>query len=102
MLAAVRWKISSRALFCCRRTRLKTDFPREDTLGRYAKWMRVVLALVLSAGALAQQKPFPVVSTMDEPTIAGRPVQLDAEGKLLPWPMPDNIGFSYSSDVLTQ
>lgn len=60
------------------------------------------MALVLCAGTLAQQKPFPVVSTVDEPTIAGRPVQLDGEGKLLPWPMPDNIGYSYSSHVLTQ
>jgi hypothetical protein len=48
------------------------------------------------------QKPFPVVSTVDEPTIAGRPVHLDAQGKLLPWPMPENIGYSYSSHVLTQ
>ena len=52
--------------------------------------------------ANAQQKPFPVTSTVDEPTIAGRPVQLDAQGKLLPWPMPDNIGYSYSSHFLTQ
>ena len=45
---------------------------------------------------------FPVVSTVDAPTIAGRPVALDAQGKLLPWPMPDNIGYSYSSHVLSQ
>jgi hypothetical protein len=49
-----------------------------------------------------QQKPFSVVSTVDQPEIAGRPVQLDAQGKLLPWPMPDDIGYSYSSHVLTQ
>jgi hypothetical protein len=71
-------------------------------LGRYSKLVRAMLTLVLSSATLAQQKPFPVVSTVDEPTIAGRPVQLDAEGKLLPWPMPDNIGYSYSSHVLTQ
>ena len=64
--------------------------------------MRALLTLALSSGALAQQKPFPVVAIVDEPTIAGRPAQLDAEGKLLPWPMPDNIGYSYSSHVLTQ
>ncbi|MBI3477216.1 MAG: hypothetical protein HY010_15895 [Acidobacteria bacterium] len=52
--------------------------------------------------AAQQQKPFPVTSTVDAPTIAGHPVQLDAQGKLLPWPMPDNIGYSYSSHVLTQ
>jgi hypothetical protein len=71
-------------------------------LGRYSKLLTLLLALILSSGTLAQQKPFPVVSTVDDATIAGRPVQLDAEGKLLPWPMPDNIGYSYSSHVLTQ
>ncbi len=71
-------------------------------MGRYSKLMTAALTLILSSATLAQQKPFPVVSTVDEPTIAGRPVQLDAEGKLLPWPMPDNIGYSYSSHVLTQ
>jgi hypothetical protein len=40
----------------------------------------------------AQQKPFPVISTIDAPTIAGHPVQLDAQGKLMPWPMPNNTG----------
>ena len=61
-----------------------------------------VLLFVLSVGAAQQPKPFPVVSTVDQSEIAGRPVQLDAGGKLLPWPMPDNIGYSYSSHVLTQ
>src|SRR5882724_12532710 len=59
----------------------------------------VCVAATLTAYA---QKPFPAVSTVDQPEIAGRPVQLDAQGKLLPWPMPDNIGYSYSSHVLTQ
>src|ERR1700723_2869387 len=63
--------------------------------------VRIALALLLTATTTAQQK-FPVVSIVDEPTIAGRPVALDAPGKLLPWPMPDNIGYSYSSHVLTQ
>ncbi len=49
-----------------------------------------------------QQKPFPVVSTVDQPEIAGRPVQLDSQGKLLPWPIADNTGYSYSSHFLTQ
>ncbi|MFL6354630.1 MAG: hypothetical protein ACJ74Z_22645 [Bryobacteraceae bacterium] len=48
------------------------------------------------------QQPFQTVSTVNAPTIAGRPVQLDASGKLLPWPMPDNTGYSYSSYFLTQ
>jgi hypothetical protein len=59
------------------------------------------LALILASTSSAQQK-FPVVSTVDEPTIASRPVELDAQGRLLPWPMPDNIGYSYSSHVLSQ
>jgi hypothetical protein len=72
-------------------------------MAKVPKFVRAVLVLTSCAFSLAQQpKPFPVVSTVDEPTIAGRPVQLDASGKLLPWPMPDNIGYSYSSHVLTQ
>jgi hypothetical protein len=62
----------------------------------------LILTLTLSALTTAQQQPFPVTSTVDEPTIAGRPVALDAQGKLLPWPVPDNTGYSYSSHVLTQ
>ena len=62
---------------------------------------RLAVALVLAIAASAQQK-FEVVSVADEPTIAGRPIAVDAEGKLLPWPMPDNVGYSYSSHVLSQ
>jgi hypothetical protein len=63
----------------------------------------VLFVAVLSAAFLSgQHKPFPVTSVVDAPTIAGHPVQLDAQGKLLPWPMPDNTGYSYSSHVLTQ
>jgi hypothetical protein len=61
----------------------------------------IALMLMLTAGVPAPQK-FPVSSIVDEPTIAGRPVALDPQGKLLPWPMPDNIGYSYSSHVLSQ
>lgn len=51
----------------------------------------------------AQESPrFPVIDTVDAPTIAGHPVQLDANGKLLPWPMADDIGYSYSSYLLSQ
>jgi len=65
---------------------------------------RVVLVFVslISFACAQQQKPFPVTTTVDQAEIAGRPVQLDASGKLLPWPMADNIGYSYSSHVLTQ
>jgi hypothetical protein len=39
---------------------------------------------------------------VDAPSIAGHLVQLDAQGKLLPWPIPEDTGYSYSSHVLTQ
>ena len=64
-----------------------------------------VAGLVLFTAAIVagqDQKPFQVISTVDEPAIAGRPVELDAQGKLLPWPMPESTGYSYSSHVLTQ
>jgi hypothetical protein len=61
-----------------------------------------VVLLGLAFAAAQQTKPFPVTSVVDEPTIAGHPVQLDVQGKLLPWPMPDNTGYSYSSHFLTQ
>ena len=62
----------------------------------------LVLFLLVAVLAHAQQPPFPVISTHNEPSIAGHPVQLDAQGKLLPWPMPDSTGYSYSSHFLTQ
>jgi hypothetical protein len=61
-----------------------------------------VAVLAAAAGQMRAEEPFPVVSRVDASTIAGRPVQLDAERKLLPWPMPDNTGYSYSSHFLTQ
>jgi hypothetical protein len=69
-------------------------------LFRNSKLCAIVL-FCLSQTAIAQQ-PFQTVSTVNAPTIAGRPVQLDASGKLLPWPMPDDTGYSYSSHFLTQ
>jgi hypothetical protein len=66
---------------------------------------KVAMAVLLSATILSaqgQQPPFKVMSPADEPAIAGRPVELDAQGKLLPWPMPENTGYSYSSHVLMQ
>lgn len=56
----------------------------------------------LFSATVSSQQSFPVVSTVDEPSIAGRPVALDAQHKLLPWPMPDDPGYSYSSHVLSQ
>jgi hypothetical protein len=63
---------------------------------------RTAAALLICAATITAQQPFPVTSTVDEPTIAGRPVALDAQGKLLPWPMPDNAGYSYSGYFLSQ
>ena len=45
---------------------------------------------------------FQTVSTIDAKTIAGRPVALDAHRKLLPWPMPEETGYSYNSHLMTQ
>ena len=67
--------------------------------------VKTVLALTLCGATLfAQdaQAPFPVTSVVDAPSIAGRAVALDAQGKLLPWPMPDNTGYSYSAYFLSQ
>ena len=69
-------------------------------VARFAQIATVVLVVVTFA--TSQQKPFPVVSTVDEPNIAGRPVQLDAQGKLLPFPFPNDTGYSYSSHFLAQ
>ncbi len=75
---------------------------RAISLSRCAGALAALLVWVSLAAAQQAKKPFPVVSTVDQPEIAGRPVQLDAQGKLLPWPMPDDTGYSYSSHVLTQ
>lgn len=64
--------------------------------------LSLCLALLIAIQSTGQQKKFAITSTVDEPTIAARPVALDAKGKLLPWPMPDDIGYSYSSHVLAQ
>src|SRR5271163_278284 len=69
---------------------------------RVAEFARVLIAFVSCATVVVGQQPFPVTSTVDESTIAGRPVALDSRGKLLPWPMPDDTGYSYSSYFLSQ
>jgi hypothetical protein len=61
-----------------------------------------IIAVFLSMPMIAGQQAFPVVSTVDEPTIAGRQVALDSEGKLLPWPIPESTGYSYSAYFLSQ
>jgi hypothetical protein len=55
---------------------------------KFTKLARVFAVAFLSAPLVADQQPFPVISTVNESTIAGRPVALDNEGKLLPWPIP--------------
>src|SRR5947199_952332 len=69
---------------------------------RTTSCLRICAVSLLCGATLFAQQPFPVTSIVNEPTIAGRPVQLDAQGKLLPWPMPDNVGYSYSSYFLSQ
>jgi hypothetical protein len=61
-------------------------------------------AAIFLATAAAQeaQAPFPVTSVVNEPAIAGRAVALDEQHKLLPWPMPDSTGYSYSGYFLSQ
>src|SRR6266852_5938486 len=67
-----------------------------------AKTAAASVFLALLAVPFGAQQSFPVVSTVDEPSIAGRAVALDSNGKLLPWPMPENTGYSYSSYFLSQ
>jgi hypothetical protein len=59
-------------------------------------------ALVAAVSGVAAQQSFPVTSTVNESSIAGRPVELDSQGKLLPWPMPNSTGYSYSAYFLSQ
>ncbi len=64
--------------------------------------VRIAMAWLLCASVTMAQQKFPVTSVVDEPAIAGRAVELDAQGKLLPWPMGNDTGYSYASHVLTQ
>jgi hypothetical protein len=66
------------------------------------KLARVFSAFLLCATLLAAQEPLQVTTTVNESSIAGRPVALDNHGKLLPWPMPDSTGYSYSAYFLSQ
>jgi hypothetical protein len=67
------------------------------------RFATALVALLLCATiGLGQQSSFSVTSTVNESSIAGRPVALDAQGKLLPWPMPGDTGYSYSSYFLSQ
>ena len=61
-----------------------------------------LIVFVLAAASCFGQQSFSAISTVDASSIAGRPVQLDQSNKLLPWPMADNTGYSYSSYFLSQ
>ncbi len=78
---------------------MERELPMKIKLGIFAAGA-VLLALLAPVGG--QEPNFPVISAIDADSIAGRPVQLDDKGKLLPWPMPNNTGYSYSSYVLSQ
>src|ERR1700761_4172397 len=67
----------------------------------FCKSLCLLLSLSMSLSAVAQES-YPVVSTIDASSIAGRPVALDSGGKLLPFPMGQDTGYSYSSYFLTQ
>ncbi len=66
------------------------------------KFAKVLFVLALCATPNPGQQSFPVTATVDESSIAGRSVALDDQNKLLPWPMPDDTGYSYSSYFLSQ
>ncbi len=63
--------------------------------------MLIGLGLV-AAAAGSEGRSFPITSIVNAPTIAGRAVELDQDAKLLPWPMPDDVGYSYSDYFLSQ
>ena len=69
---------------------------------RTVELARLLIVFFLSTTVVVGQQPFPVTSTVNESSIAGRPVELDGQGKLLPWPMPNNTGYSYSAYFLSQ
>jgi len=64
----------------------------------------IFAAVMIFASALLilAQQPFQVISAIAPATIAGRPIHRDASGKLLPWPIPEDTGYSYNSHLLTQ
>jgi hypothetical protein len=69
---------------------------------RITRLTGICFAFLLYASVARGQQSFPVTATADESFIAGRPVALDPKGKLLPWPMPDDTGYSYSAYFLSQ
>src|ERR1700683_5195058 len=82
-----KFRESSRRLWCqfpltasqVKRTILRMS----GVITQITKTTQVAFAVFLWATLLAgqQQKAFPVTSVVDDPTVAGHPVQLDGEGK---------------------
>src|SRR5258708_36497769 len=62
-----------------------------------ARWQLAALWLALLAPLSRADDWLGPLSTVNEPRIAGREVQLDARGRLLPWPYADDPGRSYDS-----
>ena len=78
------------------------DAPWTSAMTLVTELARLFLVLTFCVGSLPAQEQQKVTTVVNESAIAGRPVALDDQGKLMPWPMPDNIGYSYSSYFLTQ
>lgn len=66
------------------------------------KCMVVFVFFSLIGVSYSTEGPFNAVSALNMSTIQGRPVQLDAAGKLLPWPLPGNIGYSYQAYFMSR
>jgi hypothetical protein len=64
--------------------------------------MAMVRGLAWVAVVCAGVAGRPAVPVVEGGPIAGREVQLDKGGKLLPWPMAEDTGFSYSDYFLSQ
>ncbi|HKC16116.1 MAG TPA: hypothetical protein VKC11_05355, partial [Steroidobacteraceae bacterium] len=64
--------------------------------------VQAALFLVLLASMAQGGDWLGPLSTVNEPLIAGREVQLDARGELLPWPFADDPGRSYDAHVRSQ
>jgi hypothetical protein len=69
---------------------------------RALRFAGIGVVFLLAATLAPSQEQFQVTAVVDAPTIAGRPVELDPTQKLLPWPMPENTGYSYSAYFLSQ
>jgi hypothetical protein len=96
--------VKARLLFLKALQQLEATTVMGRNMTQATKLLRIAAVVFCVVAILAgqQKKPFPVVSTVDQPEIAGHPVQLDAQGKLLPWPIAGDTGYSYSSHFLTQ